>query len=95
MILLAAQASNLETPLAQTRDTSSTSVGIHFPPCYVWKKIVRKARRQLMKDLLKHLRLDAADADTTAQPLGRLNSTLGKCEGMGGCYASLRELLRK
>lgn len=48
-----------------------------------------------MKHLLKHLRLDRADAATTAQPLGRLKSTLGKREEMGECYASLRELPQK
>lgn len=96
VILLVTQASNLYPPLAPTRDTSSTCLGIHLPPCYVWKKkILRKAWRRLMKHLLKHLRLDRADAATTAQPLGRLKSTLGKREEMGECYASLRELPQK
>lgn len=47
-----------------------------------YEKILRKARPQLIKDLLKHLWLDKAKAATTAQPLGRLNSTLGKHEEM-------------
>lgn len=58
------------------------------------KKIVRKARQQLMKNLLKHLWLDPTDTDTTALPLGRLNSTLGKREEMGEYYAFLCELLK-
>lgn len=60
----------------------------------VMKKIVWKARQQLMKNLLKHLRLDPTDTDTTASPLGRLNSTLGKREEMGEYYAFLCELLK-
>lgn len=96
VILLATQVSNLYPPLAPRTDTSSTSVGIHFLPCYVWKiKKLRKARTQLMKHLLKHLQLDRADAATTTKPHGRLNSILGKREGMGECYASLRELPQK
>lgn len=39
--------------VAPTTDTSSTSLGIHFRPCYVWKKIQRKVTRRLTKHLAK------------------------------------------
>lgn len=48
-----------------------------------------------MKHLLKHLQLDMADAATTAQPLGRLRSTLGKLEEMGESNASLPDVPKK
>lgn len=52
--------------LAKTSWASSTSVGIHFPTCWIWKQTARKAGRQLMKES----RLILLTSDTTVQPVG-------------------------
>lgn len=66
--------------------------GESFTTLLCMKKLLRKARTRLTNHLLKHLQPDRADAATTTEPLGRLNSTLGKCEEMEECFASRCEL---
>lgn len=56
VFFLATQASNLQTPLAQTRDTPVTTAGNPFPPKLCRergkKKISAKAERRQMEELL-------------------------------------------